>query len=281
MWPNMRFDPKRLFDLRIPDVLFHDPYYARMWPDVWQRLEDVFIIGLIDAPDVVGYLGELQPEQEGSLRKALQRLGQPLPNEKRKAEMAIIDAFFPWNLGMAKCPEAWDALPWSCWDPAVIYEHVDLENATVLDAGAGTGQVALRCAPYAKAVLALEPVARLRRYIERKAGAAGLNNIRTLAGVLDSTPLPDSSLDASILSNGSFGWYPDAELAELERVTRPGGTILMLGPRNYGSERTMELIRAAGYQELRFTVPGDGDKPAFLKANLQKASRTQLEANTP
>ena len=78
----------------------------------------------------------------------------------------------------------------------------------VLDIGAGTGQATLRCAPYAERVFALEPVAVLREYIERKMSAHGFHNVTTLNGILERVPLADDAVDAAILTNGSFGWKP-------------------------------------------------------------------------
>ena len=53
-------------------------------------------------------------------------------------------------------------------------------------------------------------------------------------------------------------------MAELERVTKPGGSILMLAPYNYGNEEILSPIRdAGGYEEFDFDVPCDGKKPAF------------------
>jgi ubiquinone/menaquinone biosynthesis C-methylase UbiE len=166
---------------------------------------------------------------------------------------------------MTKAPEIWDALPWHHWDPAVIYDRVDPGGKAVLDVGAGTGQVAMRCAPFARVVWALEPVARLRRYIEKKIAAAGFDNVRALDGVLAEVPLDDSSVDVAV-SCSSFGWDPATELAELERVVRPGGAILLLAPTNYGVDEILAPIRdAGGYEEFAFDVPADGPKPAFFK----------------
>ena len=106
---------------------------------------------------------------------------------------------------MAKSPATWDALPWSYWDPSEIHDRVDVRDRVVLDIGAGTGQVALRCAPYAKRVIALEPVAVLREYVERKMAALGFENVTTLDGLLERLPLADDAVDVAILSNGSFG----------------------------------------------------------------------------
>ena len=266
MWPSVQFDPIKLFDLHVSDLLYLDPYYVRTLVSSYVRLGDDVFAGLVNAPDVVGYLCEVCPGHADWLRQGVRRVSRKSSERIRESEWRLLRSSWPWNVAMAKCPEKWDALPWSSWDPAVIYDQVELKGKTVLDVGAGTGQVTIRCAPYAEQVWALEPVARLRRYIERKMGSAGLANVRTLDGVLEAVPLGDASVDAAILSNGSFGWDPLKELEELERVTKPGGTILMLGPCNPEAIGTISQIKdARGYKSLHFELPCDGRKPAFIK----------------
>jgi hypothetical protein len=266
MWPLIKFDPVKLFELGVRDLLLQDPYYVRLtlersYPD----LGDDFFVGLLDAPEVAAYFAEACPERAAWLSAGIARVRGAEPDAIRAAEARLVEASYPWNLGMAKAPEIWDGLPWHHWDPAEIYDRVELDGRAVLDVGAGTGQVAIRCAPYADVVWALEPVARLRRYVEKKMEAAGFANVRTLDGVLEAAPLEDSSVDVAVACS-SFGWNPEKELAELERVVKPGGAILMLAPTNYGHEEILSPIRrAGGYEEFDFDVPGDGKKPAFLK----------------
>jgi hypothetical protein len=266
MWPRIQFDPVKLFDLGIRDLLLQDPYYVRLTLErSYPELGDDFFIGLLGAPDVSAYFAEICPERDAWLRDGEARVRGAAPDEIRAAEARVVEASYPWNLGMTKTPEIWDGLPWHHWDPAAIYDRVDLEGKAVLDVGAGTGQVAIRCAPYARVVWALEPVARLRRYIERKMEAAGFANVRTLAGVLAAAPLGDSSVGVAVACS-SFGWNPEKELAELERVVKPGGAMLLLAPTNYGNEEILSPIRnAGGYEEFDFDVPCDGKKPAFFK----------------
>jgi len=268
MWPRIRFDPIKLFDLGVSDLSLQDPHFVRLSMDGYAEMGDDFFIGLLNAPDAVKYLCRVCPERADWLTDGLARVGVQTAERIRDCEARIVAASCPWNLGMTKSPETYDALPWSYWDPSVIYDRVDLKGKVVLDIGSGTGQVTIRCAPYAKQVLALEPVERLRHYIERKMDAAGFTSVQTLDGVLEALPLRDTSVDAAILSNGSFGWNPQKELEELDRVTKPGGTILMLGPCNYGDEHILSAIRGAGgYEEFEFEVPCDGPKPGFIKTN--------------
>jgi len=265
MWPRITFDMMKLFDLQMSDLLLRDPYYVRLnLRGPYRELGDTFFIGLLNAPEVVGFFGEVCPEDDEWLRVGLERVYPQDSEQVRLAEGRVLQR--TWNFNMAKSPELWDALPWSYWDPSTIYDRIELRGKTVLDVGAGTGQVSLRCAPFADEVWALEPVARLRRYLERKMGACGFRNVRTIRGVLAALPLPDASVDAAILSNGSFGWSPEAELRELERVTRPGGAILLLAPCNFSHEETLAKIEAAGgYEPFEFEIPCEGEKPAFFK----------------
>jgi ubiquinone/menaquinone biosynthesis C-methylase UbiE len=52
--------------------------------------------------------------------------------------------------------------------------------------------------------------------------------VKTIDGVLAKTPMGDNTVDASILSNGSFGWEPEKELKELERITKPNGIVWII-----------------------------------------------------
>lgn len=267
MWPHIKFDPLKLFNLQIGDLIFQDPYYVRLTIEgEYQKLGDDLFIGFLNVPDVVDYFCTVCPEKAEWLRKGISRLSPQESERIKKAETRVLNASCPWNLGMVKSPAIWDALPWGYWNPSIIYDKVELKDKIVLDVGAGTGQVSIRCAPFAKLIYALEPVGRLRQYIKQKMSAAGFKNVQTLNGLLEAIPLEIDSIDISILSSGSFGWNPDAELEELERVTKAEGTILMLAPCNFDNKELLSKIkRRGGYDTFDFEIPCDGKKPAFIK----------------
>lgn len=267
MWPHIKFDPVKLFDLKVSDLKLQDPYYVRLTIEgEYQKLGDILFVGLLNVPEVVDYFCTICPQKAKWLRNGIDRLRVKDPESIRKAEARVLDASAPWNLGMTKSPAVWDALPWSCWDPSVIYDRVELNDKVVLDMGAGSGQVTIRCASFAKLIYALEPVGRLRQYIEQKISAAGFTNVKTLEGILEAIPLGDATIDIAILSNGSFGWNPEKELNELERVTKSGGVILMLAPCNFDNNELLTKIKSkGGYESFDFEIPCDGKKPAFIK----------------
>ena len=77
----------------------------------------------------------------------------------------------------------------------------------------------------ARHVFAVEPVARLRRFIEAQAKQAGLSNIFVLDGFLHAIPLPDNFADVLITSR-AIGWQLEDELKEAERIVKEGGVIV-------------------------------------------------------
>ncbi len=99
------------------------------------------------------------------------------------------------------------------------------DGKVVVDAGAGTGRVALEAAQFAKHVFAVEPVTRLRQFIREKADGAGITNLYVMDGFLHQIPLPDASVDVLITSH-ALGWQLEDELRKFERVVQRNGFII-------------------------------------------------------
>ena len=164
----------RMFDLRLSDLVHLNTYFVNAFledergnPGLLREFGAGLYAALLPLPEVVEHFSQASPAFRAGLREAQARPLELSPEELRTTQEAILRRC-AWNVGMAKSPATWDALPWSYWDPSEIHDRVDVRDRVVLDIGAGTGQVTLRCAPYAKRVIALEPVAVLREYIERK-----------------------------------------------------------------------------------------------------------------
>jgi ubiquinone/menaquinone biosynthesis C-methylase UbiE len=108
-----------------------------------------------------------------------------------------------------------------------------VNGAVVLDAGAGTGRATLPLARRARRVYAMDPAPPLLRLLEGKLAGAGVRNVELLRGVFRRVPLPDDSVDA-VVSCSAFGPLEarggQCGLNELQRVTRPGGRIVIMWP---------------------------------------------------
>ena len=126
-----------------------------------------------------------------------------------------------------KYPEIYDAKVEFAWDFSEITSVTSLEGKVVIDAGAGTGQLAFQAAQFAETVFAVEPVTSLRGFIRDKVSKKNVKNLYAIEGFLDSIPLPDNSADVLMTSN-AIGWNLKDELKEIERVLKPNGCAIHL-----------------------------------------------------
>jgi SAM-dependent methyltransferase len=102
-------------------------------------------------------------------------------------------------------------------------------------------------------VVAVEPAAPLREILHRKLAAADHGDrARVTAGFLDELPAATGSADlvvaCSVLTPAA-GHGGEAGLAEMERVGRPGGCVVIVWPNN------LRWLAAHGYQHVSF--PGE------------------------
>ena len=166
-----------------------------------------------------------------------------------------------------KCPEVYDRLEFHKWDFGEVTSITSLRGKVVVDGGAGTGRVTLEAAKSARQVFAVEPVARLRRFIREKAPSEGLSNVFVVDGFLHAIPLPDGFADVLITSH-ALGWRLEDELREFERVVRNGGFIIHC-PGTAETEAEEEQHRRLispdwGYAFSRYQAP-DGWKRKYWK----------------
>ncbi|MFJ3934310.1 class I SAM-dependent methyltransferase [Streptomyces sp. NPDC090029] len=99
----------------------------------------------------------------------------------------------------------------------------DRQQLTVLDLGAGTGQLTRGLLSLGATVFAVEPDARMRAELVRSHP-----EVEAHPGTAEEIPLPDAAVDA-VLAGNAFHWF-DQERAfpEIARVLRPGGVVAAL-----------------------------------------------------
>lgn len=102
---------------------------------------------------------------------------------------------------------------------AVLCEELGIgPGARVLDLAAGTGKLTRLLVPTGAEVVAVEPVAEMRRRLEQAAPQA-----HVLDGTAERIPLPDGSVDVVTVAQ-AFHWFDTPKaLAEIAWVLKPGG----------------------------------------------------------
>ena len=133
----------------------------------------------------------------------------------------------------------------------------------VLDAACGTGAFACGVASRAGFVAACDLSPKMVAQTSRKAQHRGLENVACGTGNLCALDFSDGSFDVAIAGNVlHLLAEPQQAVAELQRVTRPGGIIVIP---NYMNEEDTDrrFLKLAG--AVGFTVHSEWDTPAFLE----------------
>jgi len=170
----------------------------------------------------------------------LEELRRPTSEAEVEAtRRALLDNLF-WELTYWKTPELYEELIMGERIHPGIFQQLEpaLRDQTVLDAGAGSGRASFECLRHgAKLVYAVEPSPGLLRLLEQKLASQGLSSTGRIVarqGRFDALPLQDESVDLA-LSCSAFTAATEqggeTGLAELRRVTRPGGKIVLIWPR--------------------------------------------------
>jgi len=150
---------------------------------------------------------------------------------------------------------------------AVLDELLELHgDERVLDVGAGTGAFSFAVAPYVREVVAVEQDEELAA----RARADAPPNVEVVTGDGEHLALEPFSFDlAGCLRVLHHTRRPELMVAELVRMTRPGGTILVadqlapVDPLEAGELNTFERARDASTTR----VLSDGDLRALFDAN--------------
>ncbi len=154
-----------------------------------------------------------------------------------QARKHVLDSLF-WELTYWKTPGLYEELTEGEWLHPGIFQQLapEVRGKTVLDVGAGSGRATFECLRAgAKLVHAVEPSPGLLRILNQKSLQQPMTNcVVTHEGRFDAIPLADNSVDVA-LSCSAFTALPEQGgergLAELQRVTKPAGKIVLIWPR--------------------------------------------------
>jgi SAM-dependent methyltransferase len=157
-------------------------------------------------------------------------------HEVEAARRDVLDRLF-WELMYWNMPELYEELTMGERIHPGIFQALepDMRDRIVLDAGAGSGRASFECLQHgARRVYAVEPSPGLLNILHRKLSKRSAGGIIPLRGSFEHLPLEDDSVDLA-LSCSAFTAEPgqggEGGLAELKRVTKPGGKIALIWPR--------------------------------------------------
>lgn len=146
-------------------------------------------------------------------------------DEMRKAETKILETHE--TFVVYAYPEVMEQVNYiRNWDAKYLHELVDLQDKIVLDVGAGTGRLAFAAAKKARRVYASEPCDQLREYMRDKIKRESIKNVKVLDGEVLSLPYENDTFDV-VLSGHVVGDAYQEEIAEMERITKPNGWLVI------------------------------------------------------
>jgi SAM-dependent methyltransferase len=141
----------------------------------------------------------------------------------------------------------------------------------IVEIGAGTGRLTLELIGRAREVLAVEPAAPLRGILEEKlARVDHRDRIRVLPGFFDALAVADDYADLVVTCSAltpAEGHGGDAGLAEMERVCRPGGLVVIVWPNE------IPWLAAHGYRYVSF---GDDQMVVEFSSPDEAAELTEI-----
>ena len=160
------------------------------------------------------------------------------------------DVSLAWELLYRLEPELYDRLASAERLHRAMLRWLPSDVDRVVEVGAGTGRLTLELLGRAREIVAVEPARPLREILARKLRRAEHGDrVRVTAGFFDDLPLPDAWSDL-VVACSAFTPDPgrggEAGLAEMERVCRPGGRVVIVWPNN------VSWLEARGYRYLSF-----------------------------
>ena len=168
--------------------------------------------------------------------------------------------------------------------PRAIDEIINVNDLDAFDLGAGTGRLTLMLAPRVKSMHAFDASAEMLRVCRERLLASGLSNWQVDVADHRQLPVPDHSADL-VVSGWSVSylavWNPeranlelDKWLAEMQRVLRKEGTIILFESLGTGNEEPIRLEHVElAYQWL----DANGFLSKWIRTDYQFESLAEAE----
>ena len=163
------------------------------------------------------------------------------------------DVAMAWELLYRLEPELYDRLASAERLHPGVVDWLPRGVDRIAEVGAGTGRLTMELIEHGQHVVAVEPALPMRRILRRKLAEAGHGDrVRVVRGFFDHLPLPDDSAGLVVACSAftpSPGHGGEDGLAEMERVCRPGGWVVIIWPNH------LDWLAARGYRHVSFPGP--------------------------
>jgi SAM-dependent methyltransferase len=161
-----------------------------------------------------------------------------------------VDLALAWELLYRLEPELYDRLVSAEHLHPAVLRWLPCGVNRIVEVGAGTGRLTLELLDRGRELVAIEPAAPMRELLSRKLAPVDRGGrVRVTAGFFDDLPIADDWADLVVACSAftpAAGHGGDAGLAEMERVCRPRGRVVIVWPNNVG------WLTARGYRYVRF-----------------------------
>ena len=141
----------------------------------------------------------------------------------------------------------------------------------IVEVAAGTGRLTLELVERGREVLAIEPAGPLREILNQKLlQARHGQRARVVHGFFDDLPVADGYADLVVACSAltpAPGHGGEAGLAEMERVCRPGGCVVIVWPNE------VPWLASRGYRHVSFD---DGEMFVEFASHEEAAELTEL-----
>ena len=162
---------------------------------------------------------------------------------------------------------------WAAWSRAL---GLLMSPLKVADLGCGEGYLTIEAARWASRVIAVDRSAVVLKRAQALARRRHVSNVIWKKGELEKLPIKDASVDIAMLSQALHHAHdPARAVAEAERVTVPGGRVLLLDLRAHQEEWVRAKLgdRCLGFDDAELTrmLTGAGLAAVRVAVGARKA----------